>query len=311
MRLSRMDFVPVLTIMAGGVIGASLSFSFLGSRSDDVPGVTRGLLYESSATVEPATRVGARVGTVTGRVTDAQTRGSVAAAQLYISSLNLGGLSQRNGRYLLQNVPVGTYTLAVARIGYRTVEVQITIGGGQTVERNFSIAEEALQLGTVIVPGTPSGTRRRAMPKDAVTVDRAAITGRVPITSMQQMLAGRTPGLNPDPTHPRIVAGPLEPTFTPMMVRPEIRNLAEVQEALMREYLPLLRDTGVEGTVVVWFFISDEGQVLDRRVSQSSGRTPLDEAALTVADVFRFTPALNRDERVPVWIQLHITFQVH
>ena len=30
MRLSRTDFVPVLAIVAGGVIGASLSFGFLG-----------------------------------------------------------------------------------------------------------------------------------------------------------------------------------------------------------------------------------------------------------------------------------------
>ena len=36
MKLSRTDLVPVLVIVAGGVIGASLSFSFLGSRSDDV-----------------------------------------------------------------------------------------------------------------------------------------------------------------------------------------------------------------------------------------------------------------------------------
>ena len=36
MRLNRTHLVPVLTIVAGGVIGASLSFSFLGSRSDDV-----------------------------------------------------------------------------------------------------------------------------------------------------------------------------------------------------------------------------------------------------------------------------------
>ena len=36
MRLSRTDLVPVLAIVAGGAIGASLSFSFLGSRSDDV-----------------------------------------------------------------------------------------------------------------------------------------------------------------------------------------------------------------------------------------------------------------------------------
>ena len=37
MRPSRTDLLPVLTIMTGGVIGASLSFSFLGSRSGDVP----------------------------------------------------------------------------------------------------------------------------------------------------------------------------------------------------------------------------------------------------------------------------------
>ena len=38
MRLPRTDLVPVLTIIAGGVVGASLSFSFLAlSPSDDVP----------------------------------------------------------------------------------------------------------------------------------------------------------------------------------------------------------------------------------------------------------------------------------
>ena len=36
MRLSRRDFVPLLTIVAGGVIGGSLSFGFLASRSEDV-----------------------------------------------------------------------------------------------------------------------------------------------------------------------------------------------------------------------------------------------------------------------------------
>ncbi len=35
MRLSRTDLVPVLTIVVGGVIGASVSFSLLGSRSND------------------------------------------------------------------------------------------------------------------------------------------------------------------------------------------------------------------------------------------------------------------------------------
>ena len=37
MKLSRIDFVPLLTIVVGGVLGASLSLGFLGSRTDDVP----------------------------------------------------------------------------------------------------------------------------------------------------------------------------------------------------------------------------------------------------------------------------------
>ena len=88
------------------------------------------------------------------------------------------------------------------------------------------------------------------------------------------------------------------PMFTPMTVRPEIRNRSEVQAALMREYPPILRDAGIGGTVVVWFFITEDGVVQDKRVSRSSGQVQFDEAALEVADVFRFSPALNRDQRV-------------
>ncbi len=95
-----------------------------------------------------------------------------------------------------------------------------------------------------------------------------------------------------------------------MTVTPEIKNRSEVEAALMREYPTSLRDAGIGGEVFVWFFISEEGLVLDRRVSQTSGHVLLDEAALKVADVFRFSPALNLENVVQVWIQLPISFQV-
>ena len=100
------------------------------------------------------------------------------------------------------------------------------------------------------------------------------------------------------------------PIFTPMTVRPEILNRPEIIQALMREYPPLLRDAGIGGTVEVWLFISDTGQVLDSRVSESSTYPQFDAAALRVARVFQFSPAMNRDRIVPVWIQLPITFEV-
>ena len=98
------------------------------------------------------------------------------------------------------------------------------------------------------------------------------------------------------------------PFFTPMTVRPGIKNREEVRRALEREYPALLRDVGIGGTVQVWFFIDEEGTVQQTRIHTSSGHRGLDEAALKVAEVIRFTPALNRDTRVPVWISLPITF---
>jgi TonB family protein len=98
------------------------------------------------------------------------------------------------------------------------------------------------------------------------------------------------------------------PSFTPFTVRPDIRNRSELQQALEREYPPLLREAGIGGTVQVWFYIDETGSVGRTAVNQSSGHQALDEAALKVAEVIQFTPALNRDQRVPVWISLPITF---
>jgi protein TonB len=98
------------------------------------------------------------------------------------------------------------------------------------------------------------------------------------------------------------------PTFTPFTVKPDIRNRAEVARALEREYPPLLRDAGIGGTVDVWFFIDEEGKVVRTQVDKSSGHKALDDAAVAVASIIQFTPALNRDKRVPVWISLPITF---
>jgi protein TonB len=100
------------------------------------------------------------------------------------------------------------------------------------------------------------------------------------------------------------------PTFTPFTVAPSIQNRAEVVRAMEREYPPLLRDAGIGGSVKVFFFIDENGKVGDYRIDQSSGHSALDDAALAVADVYRFTAALNRDQKVPVWVSFAITFQV-
>ena len=100
------------------------------------------------------------------------------------------------------------------------------------------------------------------------------------------------------------------PTFTPFTVAPSIQNRNDVVRAMEREYPPLLRDAGIGGTVRVYFFIDEEGRVGDRRIDQSSGHQALDDAAMSVAETYQFSPALNRDKKVPVWVSFPITFQV-
>ncbi|MXY31367.1 MAG: M56 family metallopeptidase [Gammaproteobacteria bacterium] len=100
-----------------------------------------------------------------------------------------------------------------------------------------------------------------------------------------------------------------EPTFTPYTVRPDLSNEREVQRAMEREYPPILRDAGIGGTVNVHFFIDAEGVVQRVLVAEPSGHEALDSAALRVARVFRFNPARDEDEPIPVWIAIPLTFQ--
>ena len=53
-----------------------------------------------------------------------------------------------------------------------------------------------------------------------------------------------------------------------------------------------------------------DGRVGKALISSSSGHTQLDQAALEVARVYRFEPAMNRDRAVPVWVVFPITFRV-
>lgn len=99
------------------------------------------------------------------------------------------------------------------------------------------------------------------------------------------------------------------PTFTPYTVKPELKNRDEVGRTLQRTYPPMLRDAGVGGTVLIWALIDEEGNVMKTQVKQSSGHDALDQAAQKVGQVMKFTPALNRDQKVKVWIQLPIVFK--
>jgi len=115
-----------------------------------------------------------------------------------------------------------------------------------------------------------------------------------------------------EPMPPPAAPAALEsgPTLTPFTVAPEILNVDEVRMLLALECPTMLRDAGIGGEIVMWFFLDETGKVIEFRTARGSGHESLDAAALRVAGTIRFSAALNRDVYVPVWIQFPIVFSV-
>ncbi|MGQ0561353.1 MAG: energy transducer TonB [Gemmatimonadota bacterium] len=119
------------------------------------------------------------------------------------------------------------------------------------------------------------------------------------IGAYDKLLAWRPPGEELD----------RGPVFTPYTKKPELLNRDVVARELVRRYPPELRAAGVAGTAVVWVLLQDNGMVKRVLIRNSSGHPQIDEAALHVARVMRFTPAQNKGKPVPVWIALPIVFK--
>ena len=99
-----------------------------------------------------------------------------------------------------------------------------------------------------------------------------------------------------------------KPTWTPRDVEPYYTNKEELQRALVRMYPPLLRDAGIGGAVVVWFFIDETGKVQKAQIKTGSGHRALDDAALRISEIAEFEPARHRGEAVAVWVALPMAF---
>src|SRR4051812_44250145 len=132
---------------------------------------------------------------VTGRIVDQGSGQPMAAVQVSIQGTGVGALTQQTGRYLLLNVPVGQHTLTAQRIGYKTQTAQINIAAGGPVVQHFPRAKEALALDEIIAPGPRGGTQRRAIGNAVTAVSAATVTQTVAVSTVQDLLGGRTPGL--------------------------------------------------------------------------------------------------------------------
>jgi len=100
------------------------------------------------------------------------------------------------------------------------------------------------------------------------------------------------------------------PVFVAREVEPKLKNTAEIRRLLQRDYPSMLREAGIGGTVMLWVLVDKAGNAKKSQVNKSSGYPALDEASRRVASKMKFSPALNRDKPVEVWIVQPVRWNV-
>ena len=73
-------------------------------------------------------------------------------------------------------------------------------------------------------------------------------------------------------------------------------------------YPEIAMEAGIEGTVIVDFFVDESGNVTDIYVFQGIPNTGLNEAAMDAIKRTKWKPAMQRDRKVGVWMRLPIHF---
>jgi len=146
------------------------------------------------ALIVPAALAGQQTGTVTGSVTDAMSMQPLAGAQVSIEGTNRGALSTAEGRFVMLNVPAGTYTIRVQLLGYGAGEQTATVTAGGTVSVDFELTQQAIEVEGVVVTALGIEREERALTYSVQTVSAEELE-RTPEVNLVQALQAQSAGV--------------------------------------------------------------------------------------------------------------------
>ena len=136
----------------------------------------------------------AQEGSVSGRVTDAQTGDPLVGANVLVVGTNLGAATDINGEYAISRVPSGAQRLNANYIGFASssANVDIPVDGNATSDFGLSVA--ALNLNEVVVTGAGTAVEKSKIGNSVGVVNMSALED-APITNFSDILQGREKGV--------------------------------------------------------------------------------------------------------------------
>jgi len=96
--------------------------------------------------------ISAQTGTIEG-TTKLEDGSPAPFVNLFLKGTTLGTASDTEGKFVLENAPVGEQILVVSAIGYSKIEYPVTVNSGQTVSVAITLSENAFALQAVEIVG--------------------------------------------------------------------------------------------------------------------------------------------------------------
>ena len=164
----------------------------------------------------------AQNGVVTGQILSGETGAPLANTSVFLEGTGYGAVANAEGRYTIQNVSPGTYTVVARLIGHSDArEANIVVRAGQSVTVNLQMRTQALRLQEVVVTGVTDPTEGTRVPFTVARVSREDLP--IPNTNAVASIQGRVAGA-------RVVSGSGQPG-SGVSVRLRGRNSVNTSEA--------------------------------------------------------------------------------
>ncbi len=118
--------------------------------------MTRLLTLTCLITLGLASAAHAQSGTITGRVTDAGSRGPIPGVNVRLVGTTIGAATDEDGAFELMGIEPGSYTLAASFVGYTARTVPVEVGAGETVELDITMEEGLFEGDEIVISGSQS-----------------------------------------------------------------------------------------------------------------------------------------------------------
>ncbi|MEL7124531.1 MAG: carboxypeptidase-like regulatory domain-containing protein, partial [Bacteroidota bacterium] len=91
--------------------------------------------------------------TLTGKILDLSGK-PLSFATVLIDGTTKGTTADKDGQFIINDIPAGTYTIKVSFMGYLSTTEEVSLKAGESIEKSFSLQEDALNIQAVVISGT-------------------------------------------------------------------------------------------------------------------------------------------------------------